>query len=78
MQREEAHPSGCVDRIPMRVVPRFGDVVGNIVNSNDPRRALIPAFQATWTQHRTNAHVMIGNNPDAATISPVRYHFKNV
>jgi hypothetical protein len=36
MQREEAHPSGRVDRILMRVVPRLGDVVGNVVNGNDP------------------------------------------
>jgi len=36
MQREEAHPSGRVDRIPMRVIPRLGDVVENVVNGNDP------------------------------------------
>src|SRR6267142_6450791 len=36
MQSEEAHPSGCVDRILMRVVPRLGDIVGNVVNGNNP------------------------------------------
>ena len=36
MQREEAYPSGRVDRILMRVIPRLGDVVGNVVNGNDP------------------------------------------
>src|SRR5258705_8872711 len=29
------------------------------------------------TKHRTNAHVTIGNNPDAVTIASVRYHFMN-
>jgi hypothetical protein len=33
---------------------------------------------ATWAKHRTNAHVTIRNNPDAATISPARYNFRNV
>ena len=36
MQREEAHPPRRVDRILMRVVPRLGDIVGNVVNGNDP------------------------------------------
>ena len=36
MQGKEAHPSRRMDGISMRVVTSFGDILGNVVNGDDP------------------------------------------
>ena len=36
MQREQAHPTCCVDRVLVRVVTPMGDFIGHIVDRNDP------------------------------------------
>ena len=36
MQGKEAHPSRCMDGILMRMISSFGDMIGNVVNGDDP------------------------------------------